>query len=61
MFFEKEEKTSIPDHIQDLATQRREAKKNKDYALADSLKKEITDAGWIVKDRKDGFEVARNG
>jgi cysteinyl-tRNA synthetase len=38
---------------------RDEARKAKDWARADVLRKEISDAGWIVEDRPDGARVKR--
>ncbi len=54
----KEENAAIvPDDIRELAQQRWNAKQSKDWAAADDLRKQIEVAGWIVKDRKDGFDV----
>jgi len=46
-----------PKDIEDLAQQRIQAKSNKNYELADSLRDKISDAGWIVKDTAGGFEL----
>lgn len=40
----------VPDDIHRLATQRREAKQSKDFARADSLRKEIEGAGRKLLD-----------
>jgi cysteinyl-tRNA synthetase len=40
----------VPDEIQLLASQRREAKQAKDFAKADALRKEIESAGWKLLD-----------
>lgn len=57
--FEPEETIEVPQDIQDLAEQRRQAKLNKDYSTADQVKQQLTDAGWEVKDGKDGYEVVK--
>ena len=42
-----------------MIEKRIEAKKNKDYALADSIREELNSKGIILKDTKDGtiYEV----
>lgn len=47
----------VPDDIQQLAEQRWLAKQSKDWATADNLRKELDLKGWIIKDRKDGYDV----
>jgi len=49
----KNDAIQAPSKIQNLAQQRLEAKNNKDYVLADTLRQHITDAGWEVKDTAD--------
>jgi cysteinyl-tRNA synthetase len=48
---------AIPDEIQDKAQRRWEAKQARDWAMADSLRKELAELGWQIKDGKEGFEV----
>lgn len=55
-----EEKFDIPDEVITLADQRVEAKKNKDYALADELRNKITELWFQVKDTADGYEITKN-
>ncbi|WP_309399940.1 cysteine--tRNA ligase [Cerasicoccus maritimus] len=50
-------KADIPELIQQLAAQRWEAKQSKDWATADALRAEIQNAGWVVLDSKDGYEL----
>ena len=45
---------SIPSCIADLAAKRKAAKAAKDYTLADTLRKEIEAAGYIVTDIANG-------
>lgn len=51
--------TEVPEEIAALAARRWQAKQDKDWPAADALRKELDDAGWIVKDGKDGCELAR--
>ncbi len=57
---EKKESEPIPQEILDLVQKRAEAKKARDFALADSLRDEIGEKGYTVKDTKDGAEIFRN-
>lgn len=56
-----EEKSSaiIPDEITALAVKRTEAKKNRDFKLADEIRNEIKSKGFEIKDTKDGFEIKK--
>ena len=45
--------------VEDLAERRKEAKAQKNYALADSLRAEIEAHGFAVIDKKDGYEVVK--
>ena len=51
----------IPQEINDLLLQRKEAKLEKDYALADSIRDKISSLGYIVKDTKEGQVVEKKG
>lgn len=48
------EEMNIPAEITSLANERIEAKKSKDYARADEIRKEIESAGYNIIDGKDG-------
>lgn len=48
---------AVPPDIQRLAGHRWDAKQAKDWAKADDLRKQVEAAGWVIKDRKDGFDV----
>jgi hypothetical protein len=41
-----------------LAQERREARAARDFAAADALRDRIADAGWLVTDTADGFDLA---
>lgn len=47
----------VPEAIISLAEQRKQAKAEKNYALADELRTQITQAGWEIKDTKEGYEL----
>lgn len=49
----------IPEDIIKMAQDRDQAKSEKNYALADTLRAQILAAGFIVKDTKDGTVVER--
>ncbi len=51
--------TDAPDNVIKRADQRVEAKKNKDYALADELRNKIKDMGYDVIDTKDGYDLKK--
>ena len=51
---------SVPDEILALAEQRKQAKADKNYALADQIRAELFDQWWEIKDTKDGFELIKN-
>jgi len=44
----------VPDQILELAQKRKNARLNKDFALADTLRDELKALGWTVEDAPDG-------
>lgn len=57
-YAKKEE--DIPEEIASLAKRRWEAKADRNFALADELRAELTAKGYSVKDAKDGYTVIKN-
>ena len=53
----KEESVDIPEEVMALVEKRKEAKKNKDFALADSIRGEILALGYNVLDTREGVKV----
>lgn len=53
------ESETAPANIQELAQKRSEAKKNRDFATADSLREQIESLGWNIKDSVDGFKLVK--
>lgn len=43
----------------ELADQRLQAKKDKDFARADELRKEVQALGFAINDTKDGYEITK--
>ncbi len=56
---DKEISIEIPEHVQKLAEEREEARKNKDWALADQLREKIELEGFVVKDIQPGFKLQK--
>lgn len=53
------EKEEIPAQVAELAAKRWQAKKDKNWAEADSLRAEIDALGYTIKDSKDGYEIIK--
>jgi cysteinyl-tRNA synthetase len=49
----------IPEEVMALVNQRTEAKKNKDFKLADELRNKVKEMGYVIVDKKDGVEVKK--
>ena len=49
----------IPEDIRLLAEQRRQAKQEKNWQLADELRDKLHELGRIMKDGKDGYDVTK--
>ena len=54
-----EKQADIPAEIAEMAQARWDAKKSRNFALADELRQKLTALGWSVLDGKDGFEVKK--
>ena len=50
----------VPEEIKQLAEKRWEAKKNKDFAIADKLRDELLEKWWKVLDKKEGYELVKS-
>lgn len=58
-FSDLDEKIEVPSEIADLAEQRFLAKKNRDFAESDRLRKLIQEQGFDIRDSKDAYEVVK--
>lgn len=57
---ESEKETIVDDNINELVNQRNKARADKDYALADKLRDEISALGYTLKDTAEGTVVTKN-
>lgn len=55
----KSVKEEVPAEVAALAEERWQAKKAKNWAVADEIRKKLDDMGYAVKDSKDGYSVTR--
>ena len=55
----KTKEEGVPAEILDLVERRANAKKAKDFALADALRNEITEKGYVVEDTPQGPKVSK--
>ena len=58
-FIENKNLATIPTEVEILAKERWQAKQNKNFALADEVRAKISALGYVVKDTKDGYEIAK--
>lgn len=56
---EQKENNDIPLDVQQLAKQRAEAKKQKNFAMADEIRNKIESMGYKIADKADGFDITR--
>ena len=56
---EKSAEDDIPQEVKELAEKRAEAKKQRDFALADSIRNQIDALGYIIIDGRQGFEIEK--
>ena len=57
ILYEKEEE--IPAHILDLAEKRSDARKNRDFALADSIRDQIIAEGYVIEETRQGTNIKK--
>ena len=50
---------AVPAEITELANRRLEARKSRDFALADQLRNEITEKGYLLEDTPNGPKITR--
>ena len=58
-YVKEKSQVEIPAEVQRKAEERWLAKKNKDFALADKLRDEISELGFVVKDTREGFQILK--
>ncbi|MDC0363355.1 cysteine--tRNA ligase [Opitutales bacterium] len=57
--FSEEKEEAVPAEVKKWAEQRWQAKQSKDWTAADQFREKIQQAGWVVKDSKDSFELIK--
>jgi len=55
----KQEKVAIPKEIKDLVNQREQARKDKQWKLADEIREKIKNKGYQIDDTKDSAIVKK--
>jgi len=50
---------AVPQAVLDLALERQQARRNKDFARADAIRNQLANDGWIIEDTPDGPRVKR--
>jgi len=48
-----------PHDVKALAEERWQAKQARDWAKADTLRKQLTEMGWVIRDAKDSYEITK--
>jgi len=56
----KKEKISVPSDVQKLAEERWQAKKIKNFKLADELREKVLKMGFAIADSSEGYEVKKS-
>ncbi len=54
---EAEKESPLPDEVLQLVQTRNEAKAKKDFTLADKLRNQVSELGYMIEDRADGVKV----
>jgi len=54
----KEKSHDVPEHIMRLVDAREKARETKDWAEADRIRDEITEAGFLIEDSEDGPKIS---
>ena len=58
-FARQEARLEVPEEVRALAEERWSARQAKDYAASDRLRDAIAEQGFVVRDRKDGYDLER--
>lgn len=59
LMYNRKQDDEIPEQIQELAQQRMQARKEKNFALADELRNKISDMGYIIEETRQGTKIKR--
>lgn len=58
-YIQSKSNQDIPQEITEIAQQRWEAKKNKNFTLADELRAKVSSLGYEIKDTREGFKILK--
>lgn len=59
LVYNRKKEDAIPEEILALAEQRKEARKAKDFALADRLRDEISARGYLIEETRQGTKISK--
>lgn len=59
ILYNKKSEVEIPSEVLDLVEKRKEARKNKDFNLADELRNKITEYGFIIEETRQGTKISK--
>lgn len=59
LFREEQAEEEIPAQVQELVSKRAQAKKQKDFALADQLREQVRQLGYEIKDTREGAQITK--
>jgi cysteinyl-tRNA synthetase len=57
--FAPPEEAAVPQDVLDRVQKRQQARRDKDFALSDTLRDELLAEGWVIEDTPDGPRVKR--
>ncbi|MBQ8435199.1 MAG: cysteine--tRNA ligase [Oscillospiraceae bacterium] len=60
ILYNRKQEEEIPSEVMELVQQRQEARKAKDFALADEIRDKIAALGYTVKETRQGTEITKN-
>ena len=58
-FISQKQDNDLPEVVLQMAEKRWQAKQNRDFAQADNLRGELLKMGFVILDKKDGYEVKK--
>jgi cysteinyl-tRNA synthetase len=59
ILYNRKKADDIPAEILELAEQRKQARKEKNFALADELRNKIADMGYTIEETRQGTKITR--
>ena len=59
LMYKKEERVQIPDEIIELAEKRKKARTEKNFALADEIRDEILEKGYMIEETRQGTKISK--